>query len=237
MDEPHLHGPQSVSGQQPPLLPYPPGEDRLPVPPTIPPPQPNYNQPPPNLAPHNALLPDPYMAHRIPMYPHQQGPHYGPPRFDRPQYPQTGYRGTQIPRSYNGPPRPMRGMHHREYSKQQIGQGTLPWAISFFLTLKAPCYVIITQSAMWGRGRPPSENHQPSWVSMNVYGYLWVSMGVMGVYGYLWVFMDFYECWVFSGLWVVGMYGIYRFLTVFINSTHFVCVRYYFLFDYFIQFH
>lgn len=117
MDEPHLHGPPSVSSQQPPLLPYPPGEDRLPAPPPAQPPQPNYNQPPPNLAPHNALLPDPYMAHRIPLYPHQQGgPHYGPPRYDRPPYQQTGYRGSQIPRNYNGPPRPMRGMHHRKYS-------------------------------------------------------------------------------------------------------------------------
>lgn len=55
------------------------------------------------------------------MYPqHQTVPHYGPPRYDRPPYQPSAYRGGgggggQIPpRNYNGPPRPMRGMHHSE---------------------------------------------------------------------------------------------------------------------------
>jgi len=103
VDEPHLHVPSSSN--QPPLLPFPPGEERIPPP--------NYNQPPPNVAPHNPpLLPDPYMSHRIPIYPHQQGSHYGPPRYDRPPYQQQGYRPSQPPRNYNGPPRPIRGLHH-----------------------------------------------------------------------------------------------------------------------------
>ncbi|XP_032669076.1 E3 ubiquitin-protein ligase RBBP6 isoform X2 [Odontomachus brunneus] len=106
VDEPHLHVPSS--GNQPPLLPFPPGEERIPPP--------NYNQPPPNVPPHNPpLLPDPYMSHRIPIYPHQQGSHYGPPRYDRPPYQQQGYRPSQPPRNYNGPPRPLRGLHHMGY--------------------------------------------------------------------------------------------------------------------------
>uniref|UniRef100_A0A0C9RHS3 Rbbp6_0 protein n=1 Tax=Fopius arisanus TaxID=64838 RepID=A0A0C9RHS3_9HYME len=113
VDEPHLHSQTSVN--QAPLLPYPPGEECIP-----PPPPQNYNQPPPRMAPHNPpLLPDPYMGHRMPMYPHQQGPHYGPPRYDRPPYQQTGYRSSQPPRNYNGPPRPIRGMHHRGYRGMQ----------------------------------------------------------------------------------------------------------------------
>lgn len=99
VDEPHLHVPSSSN--QPPLLPFPPGEERIPPP--------NYNQPPPNVPPHNPpLLPDPYMSHRIPIYQHQQGSHYGPPRYERPPY-QQGYRPSQPPRNYNGPPR---GLHH-----------------------------------------------------------------------------------------------------------------------------
>lgn len=106
VDEPHLHVPSS--GNQPPLLPFPPGEERIPPP--------NYNQPPPNVPPHNPpLLPDPYMSHRIPIYPHQQGSHYGPPRYDRPPYQQQGYRPSQPPRNYSGPPRPMRGLHHSKH--------------------------------------------------------------------------------------------------------------------------
>ncbi|EFN87378.1 Retinoblastoma-binding protein 6 [Harpegnathos saltator] len=111
VDEPHLHVPPS--GNQPPLLPFPPGEERIPPP--------NYNQPPPNVPPHNPpLLPDPYMSHRIPIYPHQQGSHYGPPRYDRPPYQQQGYRPSQPPRNYNGPPRgPIRGLHHMGYRSLQ----------------------------------------------------------------------------------------------------------------------
>lgn len=100
------------SSNQPPLLPFPPGEDRIP--------QPSYNQPPPNVPPHNQpLLPDPYMSHRIPIYPHQQGSHYGPPRYERPPYQQQGYRPSQPPRNYNGPPRPIRGLHHCKYFKKK----------------------------------------------------------------------------------------------------------------------
>ena len=51
-------------------------------------------------------------------------------------------------------------------------------------------------------------------------------MGVMGVYGYLWVSMSACGFLGVFWLWVLGMDGIYRFLTVFIDSTHFVCVRY-----------
>lgn len=49
------------------------------------------------------------------MYSHQQGSHYGPPRYERPPYQQQGYRPSQPPRNYNGPPRPIRGLHHRKY--------------------------------------------------------------------------------------------------------------------------
>ncbi|XP_008560490.1 E3 ubiquitin-protein ligase RBBP6 isoform X2 [Microplitis demolitor] len=106
----HQYPPSTA--HQAPLLPYPPGEDRIPS--LQPPPPQGYNQPPPVMQPHNPPPPmsDPYMGHRMPMYPHQQGPHYGPPRYTRPQYQQQGYRPAQ-PRNYNGPPRPMRGMHHR----------------------------------------------------------------------------------------------------------------------------
>lgn len=106
IDEPHLHGPPSSA--QPPLLPFPPGEDRVPAP--------NYNQPPPNIAPHNPpLLPDPYMGHRMPMYSHQQDTHYGPPRYERPPYQAPGYRPPQASRGYSGPTRPLRGMHHSKF--------------------------------------------------------------------------------------------------------------------------
>ena len=79
------------------------------------------------------------------------------------------------------------------------------------------------------------------WVSMNVYGF----MRVYGCHEYLWVFMGFYECFWVSGCFLgcgfwgvfISWYlsdGIYRFLTVFIDPTHFVFVRYYFLFKYLI---
>ncbi|XP_044596276.1 E3 ubiquitin-protein ligase RBBP6 isoform X3 [Cotesia glomerata] len=108
----HQYPPSTA--HQAPLLPYPPGEDRMPS--LQPPPPQGYSQPPPVMQQHNAPPPmsDPYMGHRMPMYPHQQGPHYGPPRYSRPQYQQQGYRPSQ-PRNYNGPPRPMRGMHHLGY--------------------------------------------------------------------------------------------------------------------------
>ncbi|KAG8034371.1 hypothetical protein G9C98_007447 [Cotesia typhae] len=108
----HQYPPSTA--HQAPLLPYPPGEDRMPS--LQPPPPQGYSQPPPVMQQHNAPPPmsDPYMGHRMPMYPHQQGPHYGPPRYTRPQYQQQGYRPSQ-PRNYNGPPRPIRGMHHLGY--------------------------------------------------------------------------------------------------------------------------
>ena len=129
MDEPHLH---PVPVNQPPLLPFPPGDERVPPP--------TYSQPPPNMVPHNPpLLPDPYMGHRIPMYPpHQQpGPQYPPPpRFERPPYQQYGgARPSQPPRNFNGPPRP-RAMHNRKcsnpFSKIEIVIPGLPLE-SFFL--------------------------------------------------------------------------------------------------------
>lgn len=109
VDEPHLHPPPAAN--QPPLLPFPPGDERVPTT--------GYNPPPPNMVPHNPpLLPDPYMGHRVPMYPHQQqGPQYPPPpRYERPPYSQYGgARSAPPPRGYNGPPRPARGMMNREY--------------------------------------------------------------------------------------------------------------------------
>ncbi|RLU15449.1 hypothetical protein DMN91_012443, partial [Ooceraea biroi] len=121
----HSQHDEYPSSSAPPLLPFPPGEERIPPP--------NYNQPPPNVPPHNPpLLPDPYMSHRIPIYPHQQGSHYGPPRYDRPPYQQQGYRPSQPPRNYSGPPRPMRGLHHMGYRSLQppppgLGSLTIRW--------------------------------------------------------------------------------------------------------------
>ncbi|KAK0094488.1 hypothetical protein PV326_010724 [Microctonus aethiopoides] len=112
VDEPHLHSQPPVN--QAPLIPYPPGEGQI-----APIPQLNYNQPPPNILPHNPpLLPDPYMNHPVPpMYHHQPRPHgpYGPPRYNRPPYHQQSFRMSQPPRNFNGMPRPMRGMHHMNY--------------------------------------------------------------------------------------------------------------------------
>lgn len=109
VDEPHLHPPPAAN--QPPLLPFPPGDERVPTT--------GYNPPPPNMVPHNPpLLPDPYMGHRVPMYPHQQqGPQYPPPpRYERPPYSQYGgARSAPPPRGYNGPPRPARGMMNPGY--------------------------------------------------------------------------------------------------------------------------
>ncbi|XP_034952657.1 E3 ubiquitin-protein ligase RBBP6 [Chelonus insularis] len=110
VDEPHLHLSHNVHQSHSSVCLYPPGEDRMAV---LPPP--NYNQPPPSIPPHNPpLLPDPYMGQRMPMYPHQQAPHYGMTRYDRPPFPQSGFR-HQGARNYAGPPRPLRGMHHVNY--------------------------------------------------------------------------------------------------------------------------
>lgn len=92
------------------LLRYPPVDDR--IPPNL---AQNCNRMPGMVSHNSPLLSNPYMNHpRMNMYPRQQGPYYGPSRYDRTQYQQPRFRMSQPPCHYNAPPRPLTELPDRK---------------------------------------------------------------------------------------------------------------------------
>ncbi|KAK0161701.1 hypothetical protein PV327_008120 [Microctonus hyperodae] len=109
VDEPHLQA--QISMNQTSIHRYPPVDDR--VPPNL---TQNCNQIPGMVSHNPPLLSNPYINHpRMNMYPRQQGPYYGPSRYDRTQYQQPRFRMSQPPCHYNAPPRPLAELPDRGY--------------------------------------------------------------------------------------------------------------------------